>query len=174
MIFRKFWQHDPPRFRGEHDPSTAELWRTEVERIFDTMQCPSEQRVLLATFLLQGKAWHWWSSVSRMAGPNFVWILEEFVVRFDQKFFPEHVRDQWAMKFETLVQGDMTVSQYEARFVTLSKFAPYLADNERRRARCFQNGLHPALRSRVVGHYLMTFDQVIHRALVYEEDWAMS
>ncbi|XP_058080668.1 uncharacterized protein LOC131228830 [Magnolia sinica] len=138
------------------------------------MQCPSKQRVSLATFLLQGEARHWWLSISRMVGPGFVWTWKDFVDRFDQKFFPEHVQEQRAIEFKTLVQGDMTVSQYEARFVTLSRFTSYLVNDKKWKARRFVRGLRPALRSCMVGHCLTTFDQVVHRALVYEEDWAIS
>ncbi|XP_058111234.1 uncharacterized protein LOC131254261 [Magnolia sinica] len=133
-IFREFRQHDPPRFKGELDPFVVEVWHTKIARIFYTIQCPTDQRVSLATFLLLGEARHWWSSV--MGGPYFVWTCEEFMV---QKFFPEHVRERRAMEFETLVQGDMTVSQYEARFLELSRFVPHLTGDEKMRARYFQN-----------------------------------
>ncbi|XP_058103504.1 uncharacterized protein LOC131247079 [Magnolia sinica] len=109
-----------------------------------------------------------------MARPDFVWTWKDFVDHFDQKFFPEHIREKRALEFETLVQGEMTVSQYEAQFVTLYHFASYLDDDEKRKAKCFVSGLPPALYSRVVGHLLTTFDEVVHRALVYEEDWALS
>ncbi|XP_058111232.1 uncharacterized protein LOC131254259 [Magnolia sinica] len=132
----------------------------------------TQERVPLAVFLLHSEAQHWWAFVSRVARTDFVWTWKDFMDWFNQKFFPEHVQQQRALEFETLVQGDMTVSQYEARFVTLSRFATYLVDDERRKARRFVNGLYPALRSRVVRHLLMTFDQVVQRALVYEDDWA--
>ncbi|XP_058106955.1 uncharacterized protein LOC131250689 [Magnolia sinica] len=38
-IAREFRRHDPPRFSGDLDPFTAEAWRTEVARIFYTIQC---------------------------------------------------------------------------------------------------------------------------------------
>ncbi|XP_058111577.1 pollen-specific leucine-rich repeat extensin-like protein 2 [Magnolia sinica] len=62
---------------------------------------------------------------------------------------PTAAQEQRAMEFETLVQGDMTVLQYEARFLALSRFAPILISDEMMRARRFQNGLRPALCSRV-------------------------
>ncbi|MGV7959483.1 hypothetical protein PJP14_29725, partial [Mycobacterium kansasii] len=83
-------------------------------------------------FLLQGEAQYWWASVARSVVADFEWTWEDFIDRFDRKFFPEHVRQQRALEFETLVQGDMTVSQYEARFVALSRFATYLVDDEGR------------------------------------------
>ncbi|XP_058099766.1 uncharacterized protein LOC131244130 [Magnolia sinica] len=100
--------------------------------------------------------------------------IRDFVNHFDQKFFPEHIQEQRTLEFETLVQSDMTMVQYEARFVALSSFATYLVDDERRKGRRFVSGLRPALGSRVVGHLLTTFTEVVHRALVYKEDWATS
>ncbi|XP_058070924.1 uncharacterized protein LOC131219959 [Magnolia sinica] len=119
-----------------------------------------------------GEAQHWWASIARSVVADFEWTWEDFVDRFDRKFFPEHVRQQRALEFEILVQGDMTVSQYEARFVALSRFATYLVDDEGRKARRFENGLRPALRSRVIGHMLPTFEQIVERAQIYESDWA--
>ncbi|XP_058080656.1 uncharacterized protein LOC131228815 [Magnolia sinica] len=136
------------------------------------MRCTSQERVPLVIFLLQGEAQNWWPSISRSVERDFVWTWKDFVDNFNQKFFPEHVWEQRALEFKTLVQGDITMSQYEARFVALSRFATYLVDDERGKACRFVNSLHPALRSRVVGHLLTTFAEVVHRALVYEEDWA--
>ncbi|XP_058107085.1 uncharacterized protein LOC131250789 [Magnolia sinica] len=166
-----FMWFDPPRFHGEPDPIAAERWRSEVEKIFDTMRCTTQQRVRLAVFLLQGDAEHWWASVTRVARAEFEWTWEDFVERFDRKFFPEHVRHQLELEFQTLVQGNMTVSQYEARFIALSRFATYFVDDEGRKAHRFQNGLRPGLRSRVVGHMLSTFEEVVERAQIYEAEW---
>ncbi|MGV7989077.1 hypothetical protein PJP10_32415, partial [Mycobacterium kansasii] len=64
------------------------------------------------------------------------------------------------------------MSQYEARFVALSRFATYLVDDEGRKARRFENVLRPALRSRVIRHILLMFEQIVERALIYETYWA--
>ncbi|BBN67402.1 cold shock domain protein 1, partial [Prunus dulcis] len=52
-------------FVGSTDPAEAELWITDVERIFEVLECPAEDRVRLATFLLKGNAYHWWKAVKR-------------------------------------------------------------------------------------------------------------
>ncbi|XP_058088880.1 uncharacterized protein LOC131235635 [Magnolia sinica] len=65
----------------------------------------------------------------------------------------------------------MSVTQYGARFVALSRFAPYLVDDEGRKARLFENGLCFGLRSRVVGQMLSTFEQAVQRAQIYEAEW---
>ncbi|XP_058078605.1 uncharacterized protein LOC131226921 [Magnolia sinica] len=144
--------------QGEPDPTAAERWRSKVKKIFDTMKCTGEQRVPFAMFLLQGEAKHWWALVSRAVGAEFEYTWEDFVNRFDQKFFPDHVHQQCTLKFETLVQGDMSVSQYEALFITLLRFMTYLVYDAGRKARRFENDLHFGLQSHVIGHMLLTFE----------------
>ncbi|MGV7953785.1 hypothetical protein PJO47_29415, partial [Mycobacterium kansasii] len=50
--------------------------------------------VPLAVFLLQGEAQYWWASVARSVAADFEWTWEDFVDRFDRKFFLEHVQQQ--------------------------------------------------------------------------------
>ncbi|XP_058103461.1 uncharacterized protein LOC131247034 [Magnolia sinica] len=126
----------------------------------------------LAVILRQGGAEHWWASVSQTTGAEFEWTWEDFMDQFDRKFFPDHVHQQRVLEFETLVQGDMLVSQYDARFIALSRFVTYLVDDEGQKASHFENGLRLVLRSCVVGHMLPMFEEVVQRAQIYEVDWA--
>ncbi|CAL2247800.1 unnamed protein product [Prunus armeniaca] len=50
-------------FMGSTDPAEAECWISDVERIFEVLECPDGDRVCLATFLLKGNAYHWWKAV---------------------------------------------------------------------------------------------------------------
>ena len=43
-----------------------------------------------------------------------------------KKYFPNSARRQKVGKFVRLEQGDLTVAQYEAKFIELSRFAPQL------------------------------------------------
>ena len=49
-------------FRGTTDPTAAEEWLREIERIFGMMDCPEERKVSIASFLLKGRALNWWES----------------------------------------------------------------------------------------------------------------
>ncbi|MQM03581.1 hypothetical protein Taro_036366 [Colocasia esculenta] len=60
-------------------------------------------------------------------------------------------------EFLSLTQGSMTILEYEAKFSELSKYAPHIVANERRKAKKFVMGLRPSLRTK-----LMAFD---HRTL---------
>ncbi|XP_057976151.1 uncharacterized protein LOC131163576 [Malania oleifera] len=70
--------------------------------------------------------------------------------------------------FRHLVQGQMTVSQYTAQFIELSRFAPHLAPDEEKKARKFKEGLRHNLFEKVIGFWAQTFAEVVHRAAVIE------
>lgn len=62
-----------------------EDWLTELEKIFAVMRCQYEDRVLLATYVLQGRAYDWWQSTHRVYFEDFAlgdidW--EEFCIVF--------------------------------------------------------------------------------------------
>ena len=93
------------------------------------MGCNDDQRVILATFVLQGEADHWWDAKSRLlrAGLQDAPITWElFLEAFHEKYFPERVRHQMEADFLKLTQGTKCVAEYEEQFTALSRFAPTL------------------------------------------------
>ena len=53
-----------------------------------------------------------------------------------------------------LEQGNMTVSQYEAEFARLPRFAPTLVADEDSKARRFEEGLRPRIKTQVMASEL--------------------
>ena len=49
----RFKRMTPPSFKGESDPLMAESWLRETEKIFRAIRCPDEDKVTLATYMLQ-------------------------------------------------------------------------------------------------------------------------
>ena len=49
----RFKRMTPPSFKGESDPLLAESWMREIEKIFRAIRCPDEDKVTLATYMLQ-------------------------------------------------------------------------------------------------------------------------
>ncbi|MQL72534.1 hypothetical protein Taro_004879 [Colocasia esculenta] len=155
----------PPFFKWESDPIMAESWLRETKKIFCAIRCVEEERVTLATYmlciylLLQERADVWWSSILRTQFKDgtveVAWT--EFVHLFRAKYIPEHVQDRMAQEFLTLTQGSISVLEYEARFKELSKYAPHIVADERRKVKKFIMGLKPSLRTRLVafGHRSM-------------------
>ncbi|MQL99110.1 hypothetical protein Taro_031828 [Colocasia esculenta] len=159
LMMEQFRRMTPPFFKGESDPILAESWLRETEKIFCAIRCAEEERVTLATFMLQERADVWWSSVLRTqfrdGAMEVAWA--EFVLLFRAKYIPEHVQDCMEQEFLTLTQGLMSVLEYEARFAELSKYAPHIVADERRKVKKFIMGLKPSLRTRLVafGHRSM-------------------
>ncbi|MQL99943.1 hypothetical protein Taro_032677 [Colocasia esculenta] len=52
-IMGQFKRMTPPSFKGESDPLMAESWLRETEKIFRAIRCPNEDKVTLATYMLQ-------------------------------------------------------------------------------------------------------------------------
>ncbi|MQM18698.1 hypothetical protein Taro_051693 [Colocasia esculenta] len=55
----------PPSFKEESDPLLAESWMREIEKIFLAIRCTEDDKVTLATYMLQERADVWWSSLLR-------------------------------------------------------------------------------------------------------------
>ncbi|MQL79493.1 hypothetical protein Taro_011943 [Colocasia esculenta] len=121
------------------------------------------QAALQAQLEGQERADVWWSSLLRTrfedGAVEVGW--DEFVRLFRAKFVPEHIQDKMEQEFLSLTQGSMTVLEYEARFAELSKYAPHIVADERRKAKKFVMGLRPSLRTRLVAFDHHTLEQAL-------------
>ncbi|MQL74305.1 hypothetical protein Taro_006666, partial [Colocasia esculenta] len=52
-MIERFRRMTPPFFKGEGDPILAESWLRETEKIFHAIRCAEEERVTLASYMLQ-------------------------------------------------------------------------------------------------------------------------
>ncbi|MQM01836.1 hypothetical protein Taro_034594 [Colocasia esculenta] len=108
----------------------------------------------------------WWASLMRTrfeeGAIDVAW--DEFVRLFRAKFVPEHIQDRMEQEFLSLTQGSKTVLEYEAKFAELSKYAPHIVADERRKAMKFVMGLKPSLRTRLVAFGHRTLDEALSAA----------
>ncbi|XP_028550077.1 uncharacterized protein LOC114579490 [Dendrobium catenatum] len=103
---------DKHLFEGTVEPRAAEEWLRRLEKTFDGMQCPSDRKVPLAAFLLDGEAEHWWISQQEakfQGKQNSLITWEEFSEEFRSWFVPPSARQQMQETFLRLVQGSRTV-----------------------------------------------------------------
>ncbi|MQL70464.1 hypothetical protein Taro_002778, partial [Colocasia esculenta] len=111
-----------------------------------------------------GSSWHllrrqfseeradvWWSSVlcTQFGDGAMEVAWTEFVHLFRVKYIPEH---------------------YEAKFVELSKYAPHIVADERRKVRKFIMGLKPSLRTRLVALGHRSMEQALSAACMQEAE----
>ncbi|MQM00974.1 hypothetical protein Taro_033721 [Colocasia esculenta] len=162
-IMEQFKMMSPPSFKGESDPLLAESWMREIEKIFRAIRYAEDDKVTLATYMLQERADVWWSSLlhTRFEDGTVEVGWDEFVRLFRAKFVLEHIQDKMEHEFLSLTQGSMTVLEYEARFAELSKYAPHIVADERRKAKKFVMGLRPSLRTRLVAFDHRTLEQAL-------------
>ena len=127
-------------FDGSTDPMVAISWLDETEKILDEgMQCPYENRVRIAGFLLGGSARKWWPY--ERTRKRHTWA--QFKASFHTEFCPPAFVETKRLEFETLTQGSMTVSEYERRFRELSNFCPNLVADEVSKKRRFLDVIEP-------------------------------
>ena len=79
---------------------------------------------------------------------------EVFCQLFLERHFPSVIRDRKNLEFIKLIQDNMTVSEYEVKFIALSRFASDMVKDEERRCRRFEGGLNLSIKPYVVvqGH----------------------
>ena len=92
-----------------------------------------------------------------------------FIEKFNDKYFPDCIKEQKELEFLNLIQGNLTVAKYESKFTELSRFAMHMID-EYRKARRFERGLRPAIRSRISALKLQVYTDVVERAFILEKD----
>ncbi|MQM15692.1 hypothetical protein Taro_048646 [Colocasia esculenta] len=150
-LLEKFKKMGPPAFKGSSQPEIVEGWVREIEKIFKAIRCEEEDKVTLATYMLQDRADEWWQSAMRNAfrnrEDNISW--GEFLKELYEKYTPPHIKERKEVEFLQLEQKDMAVAEYETKFAELEKYAPHICDNKLRRVKKFVRGLKPSVRSRV-------------------------
>ncbi|XP_058726738.1 uncharacterized protein LOC131598124 [Vicia villosa] len=112
-----FQRENPPVFKGKHDPNDALDWLKEIEQIFLVMDCTSSQKVRYGTHMLATEADDWWlEMLARLeaSGDEITWIV--FRREFLRKYYPEDVRGKKEIEFLELKQGNMSVTEYAAKF----------------------------------------------------------
>ncbi|MQM18252.1 hypothetical protein Taro_051240 [Colocasia esculenta] len=72
-----------------------------IEKIFQAIRCTEDDKVTLATYMLQERADVWWSSLlcTQFEDGAVEVGWDEFVRLFRAKFVPEHIQDKMEQEF---------------------------------------------------------------------------
>ncbi|PKA48706.1 RNA-directed DNA polymerase like [Apostasia shenzhenica] len=95
---------------------------------------------------------------------------EEFLKAFREKYVPLSARDKFRKELTHLVQWDMTVTEYEAKFTALAKFATTLVPNKEEKCHLFRTGLRHSIRAAVVPFQHVVFSKLVETTVVVEQD----
>jgi hypothetical protein len=155
-------------FDGKAEPLEADTWMRKMEKIYGLLECTGEEKVACTRSLFQGSASYWWESVERrLAGTTLV-TWEVMVKEFEEYYLPQSFKDAKMIEFTRLVQGGMTVADYETKFIELSRFAPSLVSTEWDKCRRFEQGLTRSIRTAVVAIMHANYGQLVQAALRVE------
>jgi len=172
-MLETFLRNHLPTFEGKYDLDGAQTWLKEVERIFRVMQCSEVQKVRFGTHMLAEEADDWWVSVLPIlenGGGVVTWAV--FRREFLNRCFPEDVRGKKEIEFLELKQGDMSVTEYPAKFVELAKFYPHYIAETAEFSKCikFENGLHAEIKRAIGYQKIHQFSDLVSNCRIYEED----
>ena len=170
-LLNKFLKLQPPKFRGTVNPTELDEWMRELDKIFKTMMCPEEYKVGLATHLFTGEADHWWDSVKpseteEQTNPLTWEMLKE---KMNEQYYPRDVQRAKELEFSHLKQGNMTVMEYGAKFIELSRFGRHLIDSEQRKVDRFEDGLELGIRTALSSQIFNKYQDIYQRAIRVEK-----
>jgi hypothetical protein len=172
-MFEAFLRNHPPTFKGRYDPDGAQTWLKEIERVFRVMQCTDDQKVRFGTHMLAEEADDWWvSTQTTLEQEDEVITWAVFRREFLNRYFPEDVRGRKEIEFLELKQGNMSVTEYAAKFVELAQFYPHYTGDNAEFSKCikFENGLRADIKRAIGYQQIRDFSALVSRCRIYEDD----
>ncbi|XP_024025041.1 uncharacterized protein LOC112092646 [Morus notabilis] len=149
--------------QGEGGPQEAELWLDYIVKHLSTIGVPDEYWVEFAVYKMVGLANTWWKQVKRIIDvTGLTW--EQFETLFNEQYFPQSYREEKALEFMSLLQGDMSIREYESKFNDLSRFAPSLVESEPMSCLKFEKGLKNSVRRSLVALRIQNFRDLVAAA----------
>ncbi|XP_024032217.1 uncharacterized protein LOC112094746 [Morus notabilis] len=128
-----------------------------------------EYWVEFTVYKMEGLANTWWKHVKRrMDVTGLTW--EQFETLFNEQYFPQSYREEKALEYMSLLQGDMSIREYEAKFNDLSRFAPSLVESEPMRCLKFEKGLKNSVRRSLVALRIRNFRDLVAVTTRVEQD----
>ncbi|MQL86799.1 hypothetical protein Taro_019335 [Colocasia esculenta] len=171
VLVERFLRLQPPAYSGGPNLDTTEHWIHEIERVFAIMRCPQEDRVILAGYQLRGFVQEWWrlkmqTVFTGRTEDSIPW--SEFLSVFNDSFFPIQIQQMKREQFRTLQQGNLSVLEYQMRFMALSRYAPYVVTDNTMMMEYFIRGLRAELQDAVIPLMCRTVEEAAQRAAILE------
>ena len=86
------------------------------------------------------------------------------------RYFPEDVQGKKEIEFLELKQGDMSVTEYAAKFVELAKFYPHYTPDTAEFLKCikFENGLRADIKRAIGYQKIRNFSELVSSCRIYD------
>ena len=136
-----------------------------MEKAFDLVGVEDDQKYKFASYYLKSEANYWWELVEPLEEVEIV-SWDRFKELFLEKYFPKYMQSQMELKFFELIKENSYVMEYERKFTELARFVPEYVNTYEKRAKRFQQGLRPWIRSKVAVFELSTYVDVVQKAMI--------
>jgi hypothetical protein len=154
----------PPTFDGEHKKDEdVETWLLGMRKYFQLQNYYSHAEGRIAIYQLKGKASIWWDQLVQVQCPkdkNVTW--KEFKNLFENKYLAKRYYDKKMKEFFELKLGNMTIDEYERRFLDLLKYVPFIKD-ETVKIQRYLSGLPSFISEKIQYDDAKTLEETIRR-----------
>ncbi|KAF6167486.1 hypothetical protein GIB67_031687 [Kingdonia uniflora] len=96
--------------------------------------------------------------------------MRQFMDRFFEQYFPQSYRDVYISEFYMLEQGDMSISQYDQRFNELSRYVPFIVQDEEQRKMKILKGLRLYFWKFLIASGASSYRKILPKALAIEQN----
>ncbi|XP_073300501.1 uncharacterized protein [Primulina huaijiensis] len=167
--YDRFRLMNPPDFIGAPDPLVALEWVKSLEAIFDYLKFTDQEKVSCVVFLLVKAARIWWEATKVTVNVRELkW--NEFKELFYAKYISREVKAKKVKEFLELKQDALSVTEYTLKFEEGCVFVPFIAENDKDKGEHFFRGLKPEIRRDVHMSKVVTYQDIVERALLEEHD----
>ena len=165
----EFMRTRPPTFTSAADPLDADDWLRTVESKLVIAQCTDEEKVLYASYQLQGAAAAWWENYQAMLpeGQTLTWAA--FKEAFHDAHIPSSIMGIKRRDFYELRQGNQTVMEFLHRFNYLARYAASEIPTEERKIALFRERLNDEMKWSLAAHDVSNFQDLINKAIRVED-----
>jgi hypothetical protein len=145
----------------------------DTERKLKAVGANDEEKVRYAVHLLSGPAAAWWDNEVTLQLPEKVFSWDEFKERFRTFHVPESVVELKRREFEDLTQGSATMMAYIKEFTRLSRYASDEVSTDSKRVKRFLRGLDPYAAMQMKLTKPRNFQELMDRAITWENDYKL-
>ncbi|XP_073051317.1 uncharacterized protein [Primulina eburnea] len=146
--YDRFRRMNPPDFIGGPDPL---------------------EKVDCAVFMLIKAARIWWEATKVTVNvKELKW--NEFKDLFHTKYFSKEIKAKKVKEFLELRQASLSVAEYILKFEEGCVFVPFIAENDKDKGEHFIRGLKPEIIRDVHMSKVVTYQEIVERALLAEHD----
>src|SRR3954463_16190510 len=160
----------PPVFRCSSEPLEADDWLRSIECKLDMAHVSPNDRVIFATYFLEGAALQWWENYVAMQPDGHVVTWQEFRVAFRGYHILDELMECKKEEFINLTQGEMSIHEYVTEFNRLAHYAQDEITTDARKQARFRKGLSPILRHDLNLIEFATFEDLVNISFRAEHD----